>query len=788
MLRIKTYITLILSIFTVQSFAQETVLGEWRDHLPFNNCVSVTQSGSIRYAATEFAVFSYDLSDNSIEKLSKANALSDIGIKTIRYSDATSTLIVAYKNGNLDLVSGSTTINLAFIKNDDDIIGDKTIYHIHCDGNLAYLSCAFGIVVVDIDREEIKDTYLIGANAANLQVNAVATTSTEIYAAAEDGLYKASLSNQFLNDFNQWTRLTDIPNDNGPFNQVLEFNNMIFANYNSSVWAGDTLYYLQSGNWTKFTALDPVDNLALEKCNDKLVVTHHFSVDYYDTNLNQEGFVYTYGNLDETPSPLQAIVDAQDRFWIADFELGLITATYSQDDQLILPNGPGSNATFEISISEGDVWIVAGGINGGVGSAWNNQYNRRGLSSYIDGQWRVYNRYVNHSDSTIFLNDSIFDFMSIAINPGDKSQVFAGSFSLHGLYEFRNDEFYTNYTHTNSSLQDRSPAWVSWVGVAGLWYDEDDNLWASNSFTNEPLSVRMTDGTWKSFYCGATISGKLCTDIIVDQRGYKWITAPGRGFLVYNDNETILSSSDDEYKLLTASSGNGNLPSNDVYCLAEDLDGKIWVGSSEGIAVFHNAANIFNGNNFDASQILIDQDGNVEVLLETEVITCITVDGANRKWIGTEGSGVFLVSGNGKELVSHFTEANSPLFSDVIKDIAVDHESGEVWIGTDEGLLSYRGTATLGGKTYSDDVYAYPNPVRESYNGPIAIKGLMRDSDVRITDVTGNVVYITQSEGGQAIWNGTDLNGERAKTGVYLVFCTDPEGQQTAVTKILLVN
>lgn len=257
--------------------------------------------------------------------------------------------------------------------------------------------------------------------------------------------------------------------------------------------------------------------------------------------------------------------------------------------------------------------------------------------------------------------------------------------------------------------------------------------------------------------------------------------------LVFNDNGTLSNTSDDQYKVLNTFEGSGGLPSLDVLSMAEDLDGEIWVGTGRGVAVFYAPDAVFSGGDFDAQQILIEQDGNIQVLLETEAVSTIAVDGANRKWLGTQSSGVFLVSADGTEQVHHFTAANSPLPSNTITNITIDGESGEVFIGTDQGVMSYRSDASEG-LLEASCAKVFPNPVDRTYDGPITITGMMRDSDVRITDISGNLVYRTTSLGGQAIWPGTDLSGEAVSTGVYLIFATDPTGTSKCNTKVLVVR
>tara|TARA_B100001059_G_C17559277_1_gene439204 strand:- start:52 stop:732 length:681 start_codon:yes stop_codon:yes gene_type:complete len=224
-----------------------------------------------------------------------------------------------------------------------------------------------------------------------------------------------------------------------------------------------------------------------------------------------------------------------------------------------------------------------------------------------------------------------------------------------------------------------------------------------------------------------------------------------------------------------------------IYCIANDLDGEIWIGSNNGISVFYNPEAVFSGYDFDAQQILITEGQYGQYLLSEEKVNCITIDGANRKWVGTEKSGVFLFSEDGVQEIHHFTKDNSPLFSDNITDIAINHENGEVFIGTAKGLISYRSDATEG-VVIQSNTKVFPNPVKETYNGPIAISGLASNVNVKITDASGNLVFETTANGGQAIWNGLNKNGERASTGVYLVFSTDLYGEQKVVSKILFIH
>jgi hypothetical protein len=276
----------------------------------------------------------------------------------------------------------------------------------------------------------------------------------------------------------------------------------------------------------------------------------------------------------------------------------------------------------------------------------------------------------------------------------------------------------------------------------------------------------------------------------VDSYDNKWIncrvtaSSPANPYFVYvfNENNPV----GQQIRGLRSGTGEGSLPGNSVYSFAEDRDGEIWLGTDDGIAIFYSPEDVLT-ENIDAQRPLVDFDGYVQYLLESETVKAIVVDGANRKWIGTERAGVFLLSEDGSEEIHHFTEENSPLLSNTIISMTINGETGEVYIGTAKGLIGYKAMAT-DPKDTNTDVYAYPNPVRPGYTGPIAVKGLVNNANVKFTDVNGSLVYETLAEGGQAVWNGYDFNGRRANSGVYLVFISNPDGSETMVTKILFVK
>jgi ligand-binding sensor domain-containing protein len=405
-----------------------------------------------------------------------------------------------------------------------------------------------------------------------------------------------------------------------------------------------------------------------------------------------------------------------------------------------------------------------------------------GVFGYDGSTWRSFNR----NNTTAF--DSISDFVSVAIDPLAPNKAFIGTWQ-DGVIEFTDNELSTIYSVNNSSLQ----PWIAahdLVNISGLDYDSYNNLWVANTGATDIVSMKTPEGQWRSFNLGASASGIDVANMIVDKSNYKWIIRRQEGMvMVFKDNNTFDNPADDKVEVLSSSPGSGNIPGNQVLSMAVDQDGAVWLGTDEGPAVFYDPNRIFEqGINFDAQQILIprnDGTGQADYLLASEKILSIAVDGSNKKWFGTE-NGVFLISKDGLEEIYYFNTENSPLLSNTVSSIAIN-EDGEVFFGTGKGIVSFRGNATPP-TPVNTNVYAFPNPVRENYVGPIAIKGLVSDAFVKITDISGSLVYETQSEGGQAIWDGLTANGKEVKPGIYLVFVSNNLGEETLVSKILMMR
>jgi TSS9, PorZ, N-terminal beta-propeller domain len=749
-------------------FAQDIPIGTWRDHLPYKEAISVTYGDNIVYCATSSAVFTYNKIDNSVEKLTLVNGLSDIGLSKIKFNPFNKKIVIAYENGNIDVLDNNKRItNISFIKT-GNVVGDKSINHIYFQNQFAYISTGFGIVVLNTEKLEIKETYFFGPGGISMETKAVTFDPTNIYAATNQGVYFANRNSANLADFNSWSLLTDL----GTFSYsgIVYFSGRVFASLDSPSNLGDTVFFNNNNLWQKFLPNGfNIDNIEIDVQNNFLFIDYALSIDVYNSSLSLKENI-------TAPNSQEIVSDEEQTYWIADNFGGLFKKIINGDSEFIFPNGPSSSSSFSIDIIDEDVWMVSGGTEASFAPTFNtvNLINYR-----INDRWESSPRQIFDINN----GNVAYDALTVAINPTNKNQAFVGMWD-RGLFEFNDGNITNVFTAQNSALDSVS---FGPTKIAAVAFDKNNNLWVANSFANNSLTVKTPNNEWYSFSLSNTNLGMVISDIVFDNNNYKWVISPNTNKIgVFDDNNTLDNENDDRAKILIPSVANPDLQSLVLLSIAEDLDGEIWIGTSEGVAVFFSPSQVFD-ETIKAEQVFIQQDGNTEILLGTEVINTIAIDGANRKWFGTQNSGAFLMDESGTEQILHFSTDNSPLFSNNILDIDINDITGEVFFATAKGLISYKGDATEVNDDFSN-VFVYPNPVKPSYNGVIAIRGLVKNTDVKITDVSGNIVFETKSLGGQAIWDGKNLFGKRVQTGVYMVFSGSEEGDQKHAAKILFIN
>jgi hypothetical protein len=766
------------------SFSQQVGIGQWRDHLPYDYATNVEEFHSAVYCSTPYSMFYFDRDDNTVHRLSKVNGLSDLGVSDISLNTDQDILVVSYSNTNIDLIyKDLTIINIPDIKR-KEILGNKTINSIMNYGNYAYLSCGFGIVVLNLEKREIKDTYYIGPEGSSLNVFAMAYNDTAFFAATEKGVYYADIDDPNLAYFGNWKKIEAIPFPNGYYNLITFFGERLMVNHSDPEETGDDIYIYENGSWNLFEDANPERTYySMRISGDKLVVSYNYSAKVFNSELEEELKIYTYG--ETSPAPSDAIIGTDGFYWIADRYKGLVKVGGGGfEREFIKPSGAPTADIFDMACGDGKLYLVPGGLQ----PNWDNNWWGARMYSLVDETWKTYDNYNSPG------LDTLRDMVSVAVDPLNGDHVYAGSWN-RGIAEFKDNSIAEIYNAGNSSLDPNMALGYPVVKVGGIAFDDENNLWATTSGSEKILSVRRPGGTeggeWEAYYLGSMTAGTEVRKIIVDSYNQKWIiprTTQSNSNYIFVFNEE--NDPGNQVRGLKSGAGFGNLPGTSVYSIAEDLEGEVWVGTDEGVAVFYSPQNIFTGEYSDAEQILVNIDGYVQYLLETEIVKAIAVDAENNKWFGTERAGVFLLSADGTKQIHHFTEDNSPLFSNNITSLAINGVTGEVFIGTAKGLISYKGTATGGEEPVTSEYFAYPNPVKPGYSGTIAIRGPIAGATVKITDIRGSVIFEEQAEYNdtQVEWNGYDLSGRRPNTGVFLVFVSNDDGSETMVTKILFIN
>lgn len=743
-------------------------VGSFRTHLSFYGAHSIAVAPDAVYAACENGVIYYDKQDEKEGGWSKVDGLSESSVTQVYYEPNSRYLVVAYDNANIDFIRDGKLTNLPDIKN-KVMTGSKEINDILYQDGLLYLSCSFGIVSIDLEQILVRDTWYSQTGETRREVNTMQIYDGEYYLFTNHGIYHTPVDNPAAADFSMWQFTSEMGNN--VFHRACIFNGKLYAAMHIDDDRDSLLMYDGSQWRSAGIHISPIQALA---CSDEeLLVGSWNFVQTYNADGDESYFVMSDDRY-SWPNVQDAAFDGS-TIWIADDNNGLVRhqREWGKTD-IVTINGPFSSSAYRLDCVGGIVALAPGGVT----NTWNNSWTAPNFSYFENQQWH------NILQKDNFALANTYDLTAVAINPRNTDEMYVGTFWT-GLVKCNRDAVVASYNRDNSPLQSRD---TMGGRIGGLAFDKYGNLWASCSYSSIPLAVLKTDGTWASFPLSSYISGYNTTlsDILIDSRGYKWIVKPrDNTIVVLDDNGTIDNRTDDRLTSVKMNAA-ANIETSAVNCVVEDKNGQIWIGCNLGIKVIYTPGKIFDGGVYPQN-VLVEQINYVQNLFEFEEVTSIAVDDANRKWVGTGKSGVYLISADGKEQLEHFTEENSPLLANKIYHINIERESGEVFIATSKGLVSYRGTASQGREDYSD-VVVFPNPVRENYHGIITVSGLMENSFCKIADAAGNLVWQGYANGGTLAWDGYDLYGNKPATGVYFVFASSSDGKQKKTAKILFVK
>lgn len=726
---------------SITCLAQEIPIGTWRLHVSYNSIHSIAFGNNMVFAASANGIMVVDRSDNSVSSYNKINGLSSSGITSIAFDDQRDQLVACYEDGTIDIIAGNAVINFKRLTDSPVITGSKRLNSIQVRNDLAYIASDFGVVVFDLIRREVKETWRdLGTGGSTLKVFQTAFSGDSIFLATEKGVMAGDLNDNLL-DFSLWKRF-DQGEFSGSIKSVAAFGDAVYAAIDNS-----GIHRYENGTWNIEAFLAGENFQSLNVSGNILLICQEENLWSLDTS---DQLIEITDDL--ISAPITAIRDANGKVWIGDNSNGLIS-DFPGDFVSVLPNGPAMTA-WRLRFTGDSLFALAGAPS----SSWQPLRIRGKLGAFTNGSWK------NSAHS-------IFDITDIDISPSGTS--FISSFG-YGIEKSEPSGVTALYDESNSPLINLgSPD--RFVNISAI-ESSDRGLWVANYGTTQSLHLLANEGTWQSFTFG-NVASRYPTDILVDTYGFVWMLlnpTQGGGIMVFDPEEN-------RQAYLTNAAGTGGLPSKSVRSIALDRDGYVWVGTDEGVAYFIYPPDVFEPG-IDAIKPIYEN----RFLLKDDKVTAIAVDGGNRKWMGTE-RGLWLLNSTGETLVFNFKVDNSPLLSDVIRDIEIVPNTGEVFIATDKGVASFRSGATSS-ESFFQSVKIFPNPVTMEFSGTVGISGLATDAIVKITDINGKLIWQTQANGGTATWNVQDYNGRRASTGIYLVFAATPDGSESVVGKLAVVE
>lgn len=736
----------------------------WQGYFSFNEIKDISESATSVFAASENALFSKNTATNILKSTTTVDGLSGQTISAVYYSEAFKKTIIGYENGLMILINDvdGSILKVVDIINKQLPANTKKINHFMEDNGLVYVSCDFGIVQFNLKTSQFGDTYFIGDNGAEISVKQTTLFNGFIFAATSSGIRKADKTNANLIDYNQWSLV-----NGGNWSSVETLDTELIAINDSGY-----IHRFNSNTFVGFLQL-PQPAVDTRAKNHNLFVTTANTVYVYNNQMVLNRQISNSQVLDNTLN-FSCATAVGNQIFIGTKEKGLFVsslnnvATFENNT----PAGPARNNIFAIDAGSSVLWTVYGDYDVSYNPYPLDNY---GISRYNASGW------LNIPYSEVYDAKSI---TRVLVNPNNEKQVYASSF-FSGLVKVENDVPNFLYNEKNSGLESittEGPNYID-VRINATAFDKSANLWVTNSRIKNGLKVLKTNGQWGSYAMTSIIDNaeeENYSSIAIDRNNVKWIGTLKSGVVGFNESANT-------FKKMTFGVDAGNLPIADVRALALDTKNQLWIGTTKGLRVLSNVSSFQSESQLKANPIIITEDDLAQELLYEQFITSIAVDGANNKWIGTADSGVFMVSPNGQETKYHFTINNSPLPSNYVNDIKINAKTGEVFIATNKGLVSFNGIATEANDDLSN-VYVYPNPVRPNYNGTVKVAGLIDKANVKITDIEGNLVYEITSSGGTIEWDTTAFGKYKVASGVYMVFISAEDGGETKVKKVMIIR
>ncbi|MCG8697141.1 MAG: hypothetical protein MI922_03745, partial [Bacteroidales bacterium] len=544
----KILYTILLSAVTLFSFGQ-IPNGTWRDHLSYTEAIGLVKTPSKIFCYYKSGgMLSYDLGTGEVNRWNTVTGLSESGISALAYDDVTNTLVVGYMSGGIDLIKSHDIVNMDAIKR-KDTYPNKSINNIYVNSGMAYLSCEFGVVLIDIEKEEIKDSYIFGPQGNIINTNDITILDNTIYAATEEGLYTASLSSPNLVDYGYWTLDESLPEPTGKYREIEAINGkLLLSQHRQGLW--NALYFNTGNGWS----WSPIQN----------------NYDYYDICF--DGTYLTLSGLDRaevfnadferivelSQGEVYGTVKSGERIFTA--SIGGSFATWNEDGVLtdtIKINSLIKNNVGRITTKNNNVWVTTGGKEDGY------------IYHFYDNKWNIIN--LREDPVSLGMSNSAL----VAVNPNDENHIMAGSF-MKGMANIKNNKV-INYSDTTEPVFQMIRSDVG-LRTNGCQFDNKGNCWFLLEYVSQPVFVYRNDNTWeqKNINISALNKDDKYSDMLITSTGQVWILSLNYGISVFKENYD--GSISTRYFTLKNQDNEGFTK---AYCLAEDKDGSIWVGTND---------------------------------------------------------------------------------------------------------------------------------------------------------------------------------------------------------------
>ena len=736
---------LFISLWAHTVNAQLIQTGQWRTHLSYKDAQICESSNRFVYAASEQGFFRVMMNYSDMEKLGKPEGFASTEVTTLEFNQDKDILLIGYSNGNIDLLLNDRTIvNIPGFKN-KLLQGDKRILSASFEKNEALISTYFGLLVIDLTNFEINDSYSsIGPNGTAIPVLSSAVVGDSIYIGTEKGIRYAKWSKSInLNDYTQWKWAIE---GISPAQHLCAYQGTLLFEIDSTVY-----------QWNN--AIKP---FLPEKRSIARIWNNSFG-----THIARQGEIKTYSNgvsKSESINLVSGITQFKDGiFW---FCTGIGPGVIKKDPNgeiAYMPDGPADPSIFRMTQNAPEILASAGGVS----STFGNSFNNGGFYIFTPTGWK------NNLSSAF--NTNMYDFTFVQYIKS-KNWYMAATHS-NGILVIKDGVVINRFDENNSPLKRQPP--INLIKVSGIAEDSKGNIWISSFGADEPLFCLTKSGTWKIVQVPSACRETKALNI--DYLDRKWMILQTGGIQVFDEGKNIDASNDDKTIFIGTQQG---LISSEVLSINSDELGYTWIGTNQGLNVYSGSSNLFVNPKVD--RYIVDQDGNVGYLMGEETINDICIDGGGRKWMATN-NGLFLIEPYGQRVMKHFNTNNSPLLSDRVICVGQVNTTGEVFAGTDKGIISYRSDANEAAELF-EKIKIYPNPVPPKYDGIITIEGLTSNAEVKITDISGKLVYQTKANGGKATWDGLRMDGSRPNSGVLMVFAINTDGSETAVGKFIYIH